>query len=449
MTRRQRRTRQAVGVTLVTVAVLATPCPPLGAQFQQFTPVGSLGRPPSALADALRKELDEAPWDLGPVRLSPWIGFRDVAYVGNVFGIQGNLLDPAGSEESDVTATFGIGLGAFVPVGSNVIWGAHALPEYTWWAELEERNRVNGRYGTALVGDFHRFDVELSAQRAEELGVVTPEIPQRINARHDRLAGTVELGLFRSLVLVASASSDRFVHLLDEEPGPGVPRFSDLDRDEEVTRLGVRLRLGDRLQVGVGVEASDVAFESLRADRSNSGTATVLEVLYQGPNLSLRADVAERSLDPEPGTSFVPFAGTTGHVRVGLIQSRRLQLAVYGNRNLVYALDRDFSYFLDERLGASLGLGLGTRLRLRVVAEDGSNDYTALAGGGLVRRDVVESVGGEIDFRVARRMGFGLRGTQTRYESNLPGLDREDTTLGLHLDLGLGSRLGIEELAWP
>ena len=84
--------------------------------------------------------MGDAPWRLGAVRVQPWLGLRDVAYIDNVFG-------SADDPESDLTLTFGAGLKAYLPVGEKVVLAAHILPEYVWWRDNDQLSDWHYRYG--------------------------------------------------------------------------------------------------------------------------------------------------------------------------------------------------------------------------------------------------------------------------------------------------------------
>src|SRR6185436_16755606 len=76
-------------------------------QFLLFTPPGGPEGRPETTKERLEREISEAPHHLGPVRIAPLVGFRDVAYVRDLFA-------DGTRTRSDVTATVGAGLRAYL-----------------------------------------------------------------------------------------------------------------------------------------------------------------------------------------------------------------------------------------------------------------------------------------------------------------------------------------------
>src|SRR6185295_20290484 len=81
------------------------------AQFLKYTPPGGPEETPESRQADIERQVEEARYHLGPVRIAPWASLRDIAYVRNVFTTGAEL--PA-----DVTATLGLGLRAYLRNGS-------------------------------------------------------------------------------------------------------------------------------------------------------------------------------------------------------------------------------------------------------------------------------------------------------------------------------------------
>jgi len=339
---------------------LLVPAPPARAQFAQYTAPGAPERPGEARREGLEQALADARWHLGPIRLEPWFGLQDVGWVDTAE-------DVAGESESSFTATAGAGLRAYLPTGPKVIWAAHALPQYVW-AEDENASRLNGRYGAGFFGFFNRLTVEATATRTEELGIVTPEVLQRANSRAERAELAAEILVAGSLSVFGASYRSWTESLVEPDRNAAVQALDLLDRTETVTRAGLRLRSRGGVVVGLGAEWSETDFERPRdgaggADRSNSGTAPVLELSNPEGRLVFSLDLAYRSLEPEPGSSFVPYDGVTGTAQLTTGGEGRLVPTLYAGRNVLYALTPAFSYAESDRLGLRRD-GLG-RLRGR------------------------------------------------------------------------------------
>jgi hypothetical protein len=425
-------TRFVSGVLLFLVAVSA------GAQFTQYTtPGGPDGRPVDRKGE-LAAQVRSARLRLGAVRVAPEIALRDAEYVRNLLGAAG------GSTPSDFTATVSGGLRAYLPTGPDVTWSAYVLPEYVWWQKQAARRRLDGLYGVGLDGFWNRLTVQAKAGSDAQQQVLTAEVPRLTNARTEHAEANVELRLTGAISVFVSGALQRQRALGNPQQDPFVALLAQLDRDEKVERAGFHWRPGNWL-VGLGAEHSDVTFADRlpgAVNRSNSGTAPVLELSREHGRLFFQADVAQRSLTAKQGAAFVKFDKPTGHVTLSYEISRPVELFVYANRNLVYSLLPGYSYFDDLRHGASLHLQLGPRTKASLFGETGTLGYTTFAPGTPHRSDKLTSVGGSIGFNFFRGSVLGLAGSHTRYDSNLPGGGRTLDILGFTVTLAAGQLPG-------
>lgn len=423
---------------VVLVAAAAAPQPASG-QFAQYTQPGTVSRGgPEVTREGFEQALEEAPWHLGPIRLDPWIGLRNLSWSSNP---QAGTEGTEAEQEDDLTASGGAGLRAHLPTGHNVFWTAHALPEYVWWAEQDERNRLNGRYGAGVFAFFNRLTLEASGRRQEQLGVVSTELPQEVNSRRDtfRLATETRLGFAVSLFAEASEARTRTVFEEAERATGGGLRG--LDRDERSLRGGLRYRPRERWTLGVGMEWTESEAEGETRDHSTTGSGPVVEVRYTGPKFWASAGAAFRSLEAEGESTFRDTDTETYSVNLG-VDGNRLSPAVYARRELSLAVSEGFSHFTTETVGASLGLPLGHRTQLRAFGEVGEAEFTAEAGAAadpVDRVDDITSYGFDLTLRLGRRLGIQVGGHVTDFDSSVPGEDRTLEVLRTGISLGLGT----------
>jgi len=399
------------------------------AQFIQYTPPGGPEERPESRKEEIDRIMEEAPWHLGPVRVAPVFGLRDVAYQRSITG-------PVESP-SDITATVEAGLHAYVHTGSKVIWRAQVVPEYVWWREQSERRNLNGRYDLSAFGFFNRLTAEIGATRNEEQQVFHPEVLRRVSARQDDARAAAEVRVSGALAAFASTRLMRQDSLAGEDGDPQAAALESLDREELSTRVGVRWRRHNGLSVGLGVERSEAEFEG-DLDRSNEGTSPVLEVIWDRPRLYAQVDVASRSLEAREGSAFVPYDAVTGSASLRIEIRRTLSTTVYSSHNLVYSITPGYAYLDDRRLGASFQALLGDSVQTRVFAETGSNDFTAFTAAAPARNDDLFSYGGQIGWTLRNLFQVSLQALRTEIDSNLPGFDRSYTSVGLTVGLSRG-----------
>ena len=225
-------------------------------------------------------------------------------------------------------------------------------------------------------------------------------------------------------------------NLVDREPDPRTGALRTLDRKESVLRAGLRLRPGQHWQIGLGAERSRVDFDQELVDRSNEGTAPILEVRYQRRRLLVEGDVAFRSLKARLGSQLVPYKRPTGGLLASFRVAQRTSLSVYGNRALVYSLSPEFSYIEDTRFGAGLTLELGSRIITRLFYETGDNVYTPLLPATPDRTDDYENYGATLTFALTADLSVGINAISASFDSGAPGGDRTYRAVGATLNFG-------------
>jgi hypothetical protein len=398
-------------------------------QFLQFTTPGGPEARPESTQERLEREIRQAPLRLGPARIAPLFGFRDVAYVRDLF-------DSGSQIRSDVTATVGAGFRAYLRTGRKVTWIAQVLPEYVWWQKREEARRLNLSSGVETVLLLNHLTVDIAASRVEQQKIVTPEVPELVAAASDVGRLAAELKVTEQLRPFVSARWARQEGLVDKrDDDPRVQQIELLDRDDQVVRAGLRWYPRRDWLIGLGAERSTVDFDSPTLDSSNEGTSPVLEVMINRPRFFLNVDLAARSLTATQGSRFVDYDGLTGSVSLNLVPRSRLEVWLYSNREILYSLAAEYPYLLDRRTGLSLGTEIGQRLFFRVFAETGDNEYTALSPAAPGRTDDLTAYGSSMRFMITDTLGLSLQAMRLELDSNLDGADRSYTSGGLNLTL--------------
>jgi len=420
--------RIAVGAALAALAVLST-SGSLYAQFEEYTQPGADLAKGEVDPEALERAIEESRWRLGGLRIDPWLALRNVSWHDNPSGAANDT-----QTDSDISANAGAGLRAYVHTGPDVIWAAHALPEYVWWADQTDRRRLNGRYGLGVFGYFNRLTLQATARRSEQLRVVSAEVPQETNARSDELGLSTEVVLGSSLSLYAEGGRAEVRNVLDGEP-PGAAPLERLDRTEDRVRGGFRYRPGSRWRFGVGMEWTEARFDSQARDLSNTGTAPVFDLAYKGPKFEASAAVELRSLEPDGDSEFVATDTTTANARVG-VDGNRLSPAVYTRRTLAFSIVEGYSHYESDVVGIEIEATPGRRTAFRVFGETGTNDYTSTSAPVPPRSDDVVSYGGSLRIQLWRSLALELSGTRSDFDSNLPGEDRSLTVIGAGITFG-------------
>lgn len=380
----------------------------------QYTPPGTISEGDGVVAEEpLRERLTEARWRLGAVRLEPWLGLRDGSVV--------TTSTADGEEDTDFTVTVGAGLRAYLKTGRHGIFAAHALPEYVWWEENEDKRRLNGRFGAGFFGYFGRLDLELSLRREDRQGFFTSELQELTSTREDTARLAVDVKLAPRLSLLGLVALEDFDNQEEERAVFGL-----LDRQLERTRLGLAYRSPRGFYGSIGFEDSSLDFDGEARNLSNDGEAIFLELGYEGGRFAARAAVQNLELTPQTGSVFAPLDETVGSLETLWGLHRSLDLLLYGRRDVRYSISTGVSSVLAERIGARADLGLGES-RLSVFAETGEDEFLPLAGSFAGRLDDVTALGANLGF-AWRSLTFRLGVTHTEYDAEIDLLDRDVTT---------------------
>lgn len=396
----------------------------------QYTPPGSLAQPRVPAVERVEQGAEAAPWRLGPVRLEPRAWLRDVGWVDNVFAAPDDA-----PQESDLTATLGAGVVGYLRLGPKLLAAAFLLPEHVWWQDLSELESENMSFGAGVFGALNRLQLEAELRRDERQRLLSSELTVPVDVRQERAALRFDIDLRGPLSVFAAAAADELRHFGRAAAAIPGGRLDVLDRDEERAGVGVAYRRASAWRVGLGIEATDTRFPIDPAGRSSSGLGPLAEVTFTGDRLDADLVASYREIDFEAGEAG-DRNELTGIGRVGWKASRRLRLDLYGERALIYSALSSDAFFLQDRIGLSVGSPWSRRLRARVFLETGSDDYAEVEAGLGVRRDDVTGLGGDLGLDLGRRLTLRAGMTRVEYDSNLPGFDRRVTVLRFGLEAG-------------
>ncbi len=359
----------------------------------------------------LEQAMDKAPWRLGKVRVSPWIGLRDISYVRE--------LDQNGNErESDLTITGGAGLRAYLKLGSNAIAAAHALPEYAWWQRQEDRGTAVGHYGLGLFGWGSRVQGEITARRNEEVRFLSSDLLLREPTRSDELAASAQVRLFGSIAVFGAATSTRTRIEATSDLAPIDPALL-LDRDSSTARAGLRYLLrGERGHLGAGALREQTEFLAADGVRSNEGSSWYAEMSLRGNRLDATAQYEQRDLEADD-SAFPGYTAGNGQASLVFKPGWRVRYQLYGLRGLRYSGLSLGSYVEEQRVGAAVRTAIGDG-GVTLFYEDGDDDYF----GTTARHESVTARGVTLDFAV-RALNVRIGGRETEFEPAGGGTPRE------------------------
>jgi hypothetical protein len=399
------------------------------------------GGPLIPTKESFQESLSEAPWAAGAWRFQPWLGLRDASLVSNQVTTGGE--DPAGESEYDFTLTAGAGLRAYLPTG-KLIFTAHALPEYVWWQEDEDKRHLNGRYGAALFGYFNRMRFELSARLTEQQSFFSREVQQLTSTRQLENRAQVEFDIARGISLYGYAAARSFEGNEDD-----LVVFRSLDRDDQALGLGLRLESARGWSAHLAFEDNSTDFEPGARDLSNDGQKVGVGLGLDRRRFKVNLALNFEELEPTGSSALEPYSEAGGSLQLLFEPSEKLELAAYALRNFGYSTDADLSHYTSQLQGLRVRFK-SRRGAFGLFGSIGKDEYEGIAAD-AGRVDDVTELGAQLDFRLRRLFVVAATVLRRDYDSSDDFYDRDVTSFGLSVQLGeLAERLrfGSDSAAW-
>jgi hypothetical protein len=372
-----------------------------------------------APTEAIRQELEDSRYHLGPMRVRPLFSLRDVGYDNNVLGTSVNQV-------ADFHSTVGLGAHGVLPVGSKMYFQTVALPEYTWYQKLTDRRSLGGSYSGSLLGLFNRMSVEAGADSFRGPTVLNSEQQTSVPATRTHLFSRVEVEFLKRLSVYGSGESEQQRYSPVRDDPTEAAAILQLERNETAARGGLRYRFASWLDFSLGVEHTNTTFLT-GTDRDNHSDAVILGVRYDRPRSFINLSVGSRTGKADHPGVFPDYSATTGSYYASHDLSAPVAFDVYGHRGIGYSITATNPYYLETRNGAGVTVAVGRRLALRGFGEGGSNAYPvpiAVGSTSVKRMDSAVTAGGGVAFRLHRKVALSVLASNSRYTSNIAGNDR-------------------------
>lgn len=378
---------------------------PSHAQFSgYFAPGEQLFEAPLSL-QTLQTAMEAARWRLGPLRLAPYFALRNLQYLDNVYGT-------AQGKVADFSAAVASGLLGYVPFGRKAMLAGYGVPEYVWWRKLENRRVWNGEYGAAAL--FQGSRVRFLGRLADHRRAVYPsfDLLQPINGRESLALGEAELRVAGRFWVFAASEERRYRFRRGELPRE-MGSLRELERNQRASRAGLRWRPREGVVLGAAYGKVEVTFPYATVDRGAEGSGLVVGADWEGKSVRGHVAAERFSLEPQPGSAFPAFRGTTWRYDLGNQTDRRILWGFYGSRRLSFAL-AGAAYATVRREGVRLGARLAPGSTLLLFAEQGRESWVP-----PTRSPVdVRAAGFQLNLPLAGELGFSLQASREVRDQN-------------------------------
>jgi hypothetical protein len=368
--------------------------------------------------EAVKQEVENRRFRLGPFRLNPIVQISDLGYDSNVFG------SPAGQEVSDWTLGIRAGFQWIVPVGSKLYVVGEATPSYNWYKKLAERRTFAGEYRTALLGFFNRASLEVGGFNTKTLSYISSETQTK--AIQTILDGTakVEIDVASNLSLYGNVEVARLRFGL-AGGDPTIIDVSEFQRQEAAARGGIRYKFSPSLDISAGYEKTQTEFVNVAQQRDNQSDAYLLGIHYDRPKFFLNLSGGYRQGKPYNGSTFERYSNATGSLYASYFLSRRVELKGYGRRRVSYGLEA--SQFLESSFGGGVNVQVHPRILVSLNADTGTNSFPASTLGSVstARSDRSTNYIGGVSALVYRKMVVTANAIRSEYSSSESLLNRK------------------------
>lgn len=381
------------------------------------------------LREAVEAQLEASRWRFGPLRVHPELKLDNLGYNDNVFGAS------EGSEKvDDYTATVGLGIRSIAPIGSKTYLRLDAIPEYTWYKDLDERRDFGYEVGGAILSLFNRMSFEGGARSTDTVTYVSSEDATPIPERIDKVYAKVELEAVRRVHLFAGYETQT----VEYEPQESDINFALLNRDENAARVGLRYEFRPRFSVLAMYEETDAQFPDDQVFTENQGDALLAGFTYERETLYVNAVAGNRTIEYQGLGEAASFDDVTGSLFASWNFAKRSELELHVSQTPRYSYAVGNPFFLESREGVRLVVPMGRRFVAFGGVRAGKNEYplpVLVDGVSLERTDDVTGWEAGIGIRVLDSAVFKLSTRLEDFDSNIAGFDRKYVSTGFTLSI--------------
>jgi hypothetical protein len=372
--------------------------------------------PPEA---AVRADLEQNRYHLGPVRLFPFVEVDNAGYNSNVFGT-------ASDEVADWTAVISAGARLLVPFGSKVFLRGLAAPEYVWYNHLVEGREFGGNYEGELLALFNHLRLDGDARYFRTPSILNAETLRTVLATTRIAHASGEIDVAGPLSLFGEGEAARYHFAASPPPPRPLEDPALLDRREDQVRAGFRLHAREETSFSLAAEVVRTRFEEAAQGGDNRSEALLLGVRIDRPRLYFDISAGYRDSRPIDGSRFHEFRTATGSYFFSFLLRPSVEIFIDGFRGAEYSVTESNPYYMATTNGGGVNLQIGARFAVRAYGDYAENHYpiASASEGGARRTDTIGTFGGGFQVALGRRLGLGIFGTESRYDSNVPGVAR-------------------------
>jgi hypothetical protein len=413
-------------------------------------PVGAAAQGPGG-SHQISEVRSKARGHFGPFYVTPRVLLKEL-------GVDSNVFNTAGEQESDFTFTLRPSLDTWVPIARRALIRATVAPDLVWYAEHASERAVNPN--VTVRSDVYLSRLTLFGERQYVNARERPnhELDIRTRQLQERNVAGVGLAITPSLAAEITGRLASIRHQAGiEVDGTSLERT--LNRDVQSFQLTVRHRLSPLTTLAVRSDRTTHRFPLLPARDADSwrvmpGVEFAPQALIKGT-----AYVGHRTFTASRPGDLPAFNGLVGDLGLSYTLLGATVFGASYRRDLTYSYSEVQPFFVDNAVGLSVRRALGHRFDVLLSRDRHRYDYrNALTAGRLgpaeagpyalgpaeggfhdlaLRRDTTWVTSGSVGYRFGRdgRIGFGVWHAQR--ESTTSGRSYSNLRFGCTIGYGI------------
>ena len=379
----------------------------------------------------------EARGHLGPVYFTPTVLLKEL-------GVDSNVFNAAGEQQSDFTFTAGPKMDLWVPFGRRALLQGTASSDFVYYARFDSERSIDP--GLAGRGEVYLRRITLFADTSYANTRQRLNYEVDLRARHVQLAGTagadVRLTPKLSVELAAGVDETRFDA---DQQFDGVSLQRTLNQETRKVSVAGRHQLTPLTTLVVRFERLDDEFE-YSPERDSESFRVMPGVEFKPRALiSGKAFVGYRQFTPSMAGVLPDFSGLVAQLGLSYTLLGATTIGVNYARDLTYSYEEAQPFFVNNSVGASVRRALGRRFDVLVGADRHTYTYKDLhrqQTGALLplvatpRIDTTWNYSGSVGYRIGEgRIGFGA-GYWTRDSNTKSFRDYDNLRFGTTVTYG-------------
>jgi hypothetical protein len=326
-------------------------------------------------------------------------------------GVDSNVFNSAGEEQSDFTFTVAPMVKVAVPMARRALVTTTLASDLVWYAHYASERSVDPQ--VTARGEVYLNRITLFGETAQLNTRQRPnyEIDVRSRRAEDTVSTGVRVALTSKFLVEVGAHRDEIRYDSDAE-FDATSLQQTLNRDTRGVQLTARHRLTPLTTLALRAQVDQDRFEF--SPSRDSDSYRVLPGVEFAPQALLKgsAYVGYRKFTPVVQGVLQPFSGLVGELGLSYTLLGANAFGVTFRRDLTYSYSEVQPFFIDTAIGASIRRALGSRFDVLGSVDRHVYDYHSFLTVELVdlqRLDIMWSYAASVGYHIGRngRLGFG------------------------------------------